>query len=135
MAHTTIGWKSVISSDANILVQGEEAEIQAYVTAVAPLSPPPVVMVETPSAMLATIGKGSIILDNVARYTLEQQRELLTWLDTEGSGVKLISLSTERLFDLVECGQFLEVLYYRLNVILIDLLSSFLLALTTSLFG
>jgi transcriptional regulator with PAS, ATPase and Fis domain len=49
----------------------------------------------------------------------------LTWLDADGVGVRLISTSSERLFDLVECGQFLEVLYYRLNVILIDFTAFF----------
>lgn len=135
MAHGTIDWESVISSDANTLVQGPQAEIQACVTAIVPFSPAPVVMVETASDVLATIGEGSVILKNVACYTLEQQHDLLTWLDACGSVVRLISMSTDRLFDLVECGQFIEVLYYRLNVVLIDFLSSFLLAIVMSLFG
>jgi Sigma-54 interaction domain len=136
MAQDPSDWDLVTSSRANTLVQGPEAQTDSLVTALTPYCPPPVVTVETPTSdALLMIEDGSVILENVARYTVDQQRELLSWLESAGSAVRLISTSSERLFDLVESGRFIEALYYRLNVILIDFTSHFFLAIVASLFG
>jgi hypothetical protein len=136
VAHDRSDWDSVISTGANTLVQGPKVETDALVVALKPYCSPPVVTVETPTPdALLMIEDGSVILENVARYTVDQQRELLSWLEASGSAVRLISTSSERLFDLVESGHFIEALYYRLNVILIDFTSHFFLAIVASLFG
>ena len=113
--HAANDWNFACTSEANTLIQGPESEIQACVTVVGASSPAPVATVETPSDVLTTIGAGSIILNNVSAYTPEQQHALLTWLDADGVGVRLISTSSERLFDLVECGRFLETLYLSIE--------------------
>lgn len=125
-----------MSSGANTLVQGPKVKTDALVATLKSCSPAPIVIVETPAPdVLTMIEDGSAILEDIALYTLEQQRELFSWLEAGGSAVRLISTSSERLFDLVESGQFLEALYYRLNVILIDFTSQLFLAVVASLFG
>jgi transcriptional regulator of acetoin/glycerol metabolism len=45
----------------------------------------------------------------------------MAWLETTGEYVRVVSTTSERLFDYVERGVFLDALYYRLNAVLVDL--------------
>jgi hypothetical protein len=58
-----------------------------------------------------------VILWNVAALTREDQRCLYEWLEVAAGRARVISTSREDLFPLVEAGTFLEMLYYRLNVL------------------
>lgn len=129
-------WDNVLMGSANTLIQGAKSDLDECVSALTPFCPPPVVTLEDPVVnTLATIKEGSVILERVARYSLEDQRAILSWLDGDGSGVRLIATTSERLFDLVQGGQFIDTLYYRLNVIFIDLTPDSVLSIVTSLFG
>ncbi len=136
MPSDTLDWDNVLMGGANTLIQGAKADLDECVSAITPFCPPPVVTLEDPVVnTLATIKDGSVVLEHVARYSLEEQRAILSWLDGDGSGVRLIATTSERLFDLVQGGQFIDTLYYRLNVIFIDLTSNTLLSMVTSVFG
>jgi hypothetical protein len=71
---------------------------------------------------LPTARKGTLLLKDVATMTLSQQVMLYDWLSRPGSHVQVISLATTPLRRLVEEGEFLEGLFYRLNVIRLDAL-------------
>jgi hypothetical protein len=133
MPHLSSDWEKVLTSHANTLLQGTQSDLDACVSALTPFCPAPVITPQDPiAATLAVIDTGSVILEDVSRYTLDEQREILSWLDVNGSGVRLVTTTTERLFDLVEGGQFIATLYYRLNVIFIDLASDSLFSTLTS---
>ena len=68
--------------------------------------------------------EGTLILLEVARLDAKQQADLLRWLDEfdQRSHVQVISTTSKPLFSLVEKGAFLGELYYKLNVVRIDLI-------------
>jgi transcriptional regulator of aromatic amino acid metabolism len=68
--------------------------------------------------------EGTLVLFEVARLNKTQQTQLLHWLDqiNERLQVQVVSTSSEPLFPLVQSGAFLADLYYKLNVVLIDLI-------------
>jgi hypothetical protein len=53
-----------------------------------------------------------------------QQEQLLTWMDNCGALVQVISLVERRLFPLVLREEFLDTLYYRLNVLNVPLVGN-----------
>jgi hypothetical protein len=69
---------------------------------------------------LPTTRKGTLLLRDVAALTLSQQVMLYDWLSTPDADMQVISLATTPLRSLVEDGEFLEGLFYRLNVIRLD---------------
>jgi hypothetical protein len=70
--------------------------------------------------------EGTLILREVARLDSKQQTQLLRWLDhfDERVHVQIVSTTCKPLFSLVETGAFLPALYYRLNVMRIELTAS-----------
>jgi DNA-binding NtrC family response regulator len=60
---------------------------------------------------------GTLIVDEVAWLTMQEQTQLLEWLEAASPRPKVISTSSQPLFSRVERGLFAEPLYYRLNVI------------------
>jgi hypothetical protein len=64
---------------------------------------------------------GTLIVRDVASLTAEQQQHLLAGLEAERRPLQVVALAGEPLFPLIERGRFLEALYYRLNVVCIDL--------------
>jgi DNA-binding NtrC family response regulator len=64
---------------------------------------------------------GTLILEDVAALSRDQQTALLQWLEDVGRSVQIIATDTEPVFPLVEKGRFLDALYYRLNTVLLDL--------------
>jgi transcriptional regulator of acetoin/glycerol metabolism len=56
----------------------------------------------------------------------KQQIHLLHWLDliNERLQVQVVSTTSEPLFPLVQTGAFLADLYYKLNIVLIDLMGA-----------
>lgn len=66
---------------------------------------------------------GTLVLVEVSALNREQQVELLEWLDAyaQRQHVQVVSTTSRALFSLVERGEFLAQLYYRLNVLRLDL--------------
>jgi DNA-binding NtrC family response regulator len=69
---------------------------------------------------------GTLVLLDVERLDREQQAQLDRWLERfdERGRVQVVSAGSAPLFSLVETGAFLPDLYYRLNVVRMDLLPS-----------
>jgi DNA-binding NtrC family response regulator len=64
---------------------------------------------------------GTLILREVGRLTPESRRRLMAWPDDARSRTQVIAINTDALWPQVKDGAFPEALYYRLNVIYIDL--------------
>jgi sigma54-dependent transcription regulator len=62
---------------------------------------------------------GALILQDVDGLSAHEQSRLLTWIDARPDA-QIISTTAYRLFGLVARGRFDAALYYRLNVILLN---------------
>jgi sigma-54-interacting transcriptional regulator len=60
---------------------------------------------------------GTLLLWDVARLTLAQQIELQDWITHRPRRAQVVSVTSRPLLPLVERGEFLEGLFYRLNVV------------------
>jgi DNA-binding NtrC family response regulator len=60
---------------------------------------------------------GTLLLWDVARLTRGQQMQLHDWITDRPRDAQVISISSAPLLPLVEDGEFLEGLFYRINVV------------------
>jgi transcriptional regulator of aromatic amino acid metabolism len=63
---------------------------------------------------------GSIVVADASAMTLHQQIELHDWLNAGRGRVQIVSVTSKPIWPLVEQGQFLEGLFYRLNVVTLE---------------
>jgi DNA-binding NtrC family response regulator len=64
--------------------------------------------------------QGTLLLENVEALTPPQQQALHEWMTTGCLGVQVVSITAAPLAGSVARGEFLEALFYRLNVVLLD---------------
>jgi hypothetical protein len=69
----------------------------------------------------ASMRFGTVVVRDVDALTREEQRRLCDWLDSGGKHTQVVSTSGAPLLTLVETGVFNDALYYRLNMIYLDL--------------
>ncbi len=69
---------------------------------------------------LPASSKGTLLLENVEALTPPQQVALHEWMTTGCLGMQVVSVTAAPLAKSVQRGEFLEALFYRLNVVLID---------------
>ena len=62
----------------------------------------------------------TLLVQDGARLAAEDQRQLLQWV-SDHPEVQIVTTASESLVPLVVSGAFLEALYYRLNVMYLDL--------------
>lgn len=65
-------------------------------------------------------GQRMMILQDVGALTLEDQHHLLKWLEGPGRHTQIVTTTPEPLLPRVDDGTFLDSLYYRLNVVYVD---------------
>lgn len=75
-------------------------------------------------ALPANAQAGTLVLDDISALGLDDQRRLLDWLGATARCTQVVSISSRSLLPLVEAGAFLDSLYYRLNVVCIDLIGN-----------
>ena len=102
----------------HLLLEGPETQIQAVVAALKPLLPSPVIA--WCGGGLPDEHRGTLIVQEVHRLDDTQQRQLMIWLDDAVGTVQVIATTSEPLFPLIERGAFLDVLYYRLNILRVE---------------
>lgn len=66
----------------------------------------------------------TLVVRSVSALDQDQQQALLAWLDAPGNRMQVISTTIDPLYPLVSRGAFLANLYYRLNVLLLDVAST-----------
>jgi hypothetical protein len=63
---------------------------------------------------------GTLILHEVGALTLDDQRRLLEWSERGAGLVQIISTTATPLLPAIRAGAFIEILYYRLNTVSVD---------------
>lgn len=117
-----IEWDAVFRERCNVLLEGPASPTAEMLSAMRPHLRPPIWEYIPSGAAVPQPQEGTLILLEVARLSTSQQAELLRWLDDgPGRSVQIVSTSSEPLFPFVETRTFDADLYYRLNVVLIQL--------------
>lgn len=74
----------------------------------------------TPGEVLvlpANAQAGTLLLEDISALALEDQRRLYSWLDASTGWIQVVSITSRSLLPSIQEGAFLEMLYYRLNII------------------
>lgn len=111
-------------SHANVLLVGTEAAVVDMLDRLRPNCRQPVETCEGGSflAPSSPAQAGTLILRDVENLTQEGQRRLMEWLDDNARDrIQVIATNAAAPWPQVRDGAFIEALYYRLNVIYIDL--------------
>ena len=70
---------------------------------------------------LSAVDRAStIILHDVGSLSPHQQLDLLEWLERADGHAQVVSTSATPLLPRVQCGAFIDTLYYRLNTVCVD---------------
>jgi hypothetical protein len=114
-------WNSFVGSRANAIVVGTEEAALGVWTVVWPSLQKPIHWVEAGRLFLPRRPAGTLILQGADALSACDQQQLLEWLEGDARATRILTTTNRPLFPLVESGNFLEGLYYRLNVILLVL--------------
>lgn len=116
-----LGWLTAKGHRPNMLIECAEAVADTAMRHLMTWCSLPFRYCALPGKLeLPTTRKGTLLLKDVAALTLSQQVALYDWLTLGTGDLQVVSLTSAPLAGLVEEGEFLEGLYYRLNVIRLD---------------
>jgi hypothetical protein len=114
-------WCSVCAARQNMLLEGPAAWTEAVLFLLEPHLRTPVAWRRPRAPFALPTGEcGALVLENVAALGGGEQARLLAWLDDPSHRTQLVSTTPRALFPLVMRGLFDETLYYRLNVLLLQ---------------
>jgi len=112
-------WQVLLSARPNTLLEGPHETTDAIVgEAMEWLAEPYATWCGVPPARCDR--PATLLVRSVSALDPDQQQALLAWLDAPGNRMQVISTTTDPLYPLVSRGAFLPNLYYRLNVLLLD---------------
>jgi hypothetical protein len=106
---------------SNLLLQGPESAITAALAALGSDQQPLWTLEADRFFAWPTPRRGTVVLRGVECLDRDHQHRLMAWLSIAVEPVRVVSTTSERLFERVERRAFLDALYYRLNTVLIDL--------------
>jgi len=66
----------------------------------------------------------TMVLHDVGRLQPHEQLDLLAWLEQAAGRTQVVSTSATPLLPRVQCGAFIDTLYYRLNTVCVDVTGS-----------
>jgi len=124
-SHARDGYQWIASVPVNVMLIGPRTLTREILKGVRRKFEGPVVDV-TPGASLTLPSPGStgtVLLDDVERLTLDDQRRLFDWLGSIPTHTRVVCTSTRPLINLLRRGAFLDGLYYRLNTLCIPIAS------------
>src|SRR5262245_39421895 len=111
-------WAVLQGRHPNVLVTGPRDAMHAFLKAITPSLHSPVRHLNCRRPLDLPTASGTIVLDDVDALPPEEQEGLLRWLDAAQSvESQTIALTTGPLYAQVRAGSFLDTLYYRLNVV------------------
>jgi transcriptional regulator of aromatic amino acid metabolism len=109
----------------HLLLDCNEAEVECIRLGLLQWGTGPVWHIKLPGLLTLPRGRrGTLLLEGVHRMTLAQQIALYDWMTWGGKKMQVISLTTAAIDGLVASGQFLEGLFYRLNMVRLDIRST-----------
>jgi hypothetical protein len=118
-------WRSICASRHNVLLEGPPACTEAVLHLLKPYLGEPVTLKRSGAPLeLQASMRGALVVHDVSSFSRPEQDRMLGWLDGLDSRTQVVCTTTEPLFPLVARGLFHETLYYRLNVILLQLTRS-----------
>ena len=115
-------WALVRTAHPNVLLVGPEAAVVDVLDSLRPHCRQPVETCEAGYFLALLPQPRALILRDVGKLTPEGQRRLMEWLDcSDRDRVQVIATNGVALWPRVKNGSFMEALYYRLNMIYVDL--------------
>jgi hypothetical protein len=116
-------WGRIVAHRIPVLVTGTDVSIDTFVNELKPLLPAPLTSIDCGSPLtLNGFGNGgTVVLRHLDRCELASQGHLLERLYVRPLGTQVIGTSSRSLFPLIATGAFLDLLYYRLNIIHVEL--------------
>jgi hypothetical protein len=107
----------------NLLLVGESGPVQGVLELMEQTAAQPIVAWRPgdPLSLPPVARARTVILHDVSALDPAQQQGLSDWLDAADGRAQVISTSPSPLLPRVEMGEFLDTLYYRLNMVYIDL--------------
>jgi hypothetical protein len=110
-------WRSLVRLRANVLVTGPKPLLDAFMEACRGELRPPLA-VASPSGSLPVQTSKTLIITDIDLLDEAAQRRLLVWIrHPDNAETQIVSLTSARLFVLVNAGRFDRDLYYQLNQI------------------
>jgi hypothetical protein len=114
-------WSLLSDRRPNVLVSGPGEAAHAFVHAMLPYLRSPVHSLACRDLSDLPPGDGTLILEGLDALDGDQQVALLRWLDDpQHAHTQVISLTPAPLYDRVQRATFSSALYYRLNVIYLE---------------
>jgi hypothetical protein len=115
-------WRALLGARPNLMVVGEPPATEAVLRALEPHLATPVSRCSAETGLsLPGRPAGTVVVEELAALDLDQQAQLLRWLNKADERVQVVSMTSQPLYAFVEQGTFLAELYYRLNTVRIDL--------------
>ena len=112
------------TAGANVLVVGPHETVELLLTELLPHLESPIFCGtrDIDALTSSTDTMRTVVIRDVDGLSASQQQRLSCWLEhAPAAPVRIVSTTTVPLFELVEAGLFPDVLYYRLNTVLLDL--------------
>jgi len=105
----------------NLLVRGPRQATEAFVLTLTPHLQSPIRRAACEQVRGLPAEGGTLILEDVEKMDEQEQQRLLWWLEEYSrTGVQVITIAPAALSAHVQAGTFLNTLYYRLNLICVD---------------
>ena len=115
-------WQIITTAHPNLLIEGAESLNDATNVALTPFLRAPIHYWEPGIRFRAPRHhKGSLVLRDIAKLTPDEQIEALDWMDTAMGSGQTVALSPAPIFPLIAAGRFNVNLYYRVNMLRLDL--------------
>ena len=118
-------WELAATVYANLLLVGSASETAVMLDALGPHFRGPIWRyTPKPGVALPEPAGGTLIVLEVNRLDSKQQEQMLRWIHQPRRHAQVVCTSSGSLFGLVEAGDFVAELYYRLNIVLLDVTPS-----------
>jgi Sigma-54 interaction domain len=105
----------------NVLIVCEDHLVDVVVARVARWSRRPLHSCTADDWRLPTQAGGTLVLKDLWSLSNAQQSALFEWMNVNGEATQVVSVARPGLQALVEGGDFLEALFFRLNVLQIEI--------------
>lgn len=115
-------WRVARSARVNVLLVGSDGLVEKIVDALRPDLCQPIDVWRPASGLVfpPVAATGTLILQDVGAMPRADQRRLCDWLEITGGRTRVVSTTRQSLFPLLEAGAFMARLYYRLNVLCVQ---------------
>ncbi len=115
-------WHLLYTGHQNVLIEGAVASTTAVVSLLLPHLREPIARRHPATPLdLPDNESGTLMLEDAATLSPAEQKRLLAWIHGAGSLARIVATARHPLFTNVERGLFDAALYYRLNVMLLQL--------------